>query len=477
MSPALRMLVGGLAGVLSVALIGVVSVVGVARQLPADLTALSSWRSPSQSTMVDDRQQVRAELLIVEPGVWPGDEHEELVEAFLAAAPSTFYESRSRRATSLGPALRRAFAGEGAPASALSVELARLLLAEETPGPVRRVREDLLATWLDADVSVSERAIAWLDHAPLCLGRRGLVRAADVCFGRPLAELSAGDKVAVAVAATWRLDLAGDPDQIRLRRTQVLDELVMRGGLSPVEAASIAHSPIPAPRSGGDEAWVELISLGARRRLGRGHETRAARIETSLIWALKEQLAARLGPEGTWFALEPKTGAVVAVNGDILGRSTAGNPSVGEVVAWATAVVAASSKSGRLPPKPVHATEPVWFQRVVLLPDVHRGREALRWQGSMDPLAGFAHHPLLRLPPQELLGIETLADLPRGGAYRVARVAGVPLLLHGDLVVGWSGTQGDVPPGDLGEHVSGVAFSRPGRYAWSEEQAPPQAPQ
>lgn len=475
MSPALRMLVGILGGVLSVSLIAVVSVLGVARQLPADLTALSSWESPGQSTVVDVTQRVRAELRIVESGVWPGDEHEELVEAFLAAAPATFYESRSKRATSLGPALRRAFAGEGPPASAMSIELARLLLAAEEPGPIRRVREDLVATWLDADVSMSRRAIAWLDRSCVCLGRRGLARAADVCFSRPLAQLSLADKVALAVAAAWRLDLAGDPDQIRLRRAQVLDELVTRNRLSAIEAAAIARSPIPAPHSEGGEAWIELISLGARRQLGRGHETRRARIETSLRWSLQEQLAGRLGADAAWLALEPRTGAVVAVNGDILGRSSAGNPSVGEVVAWATAVVAGSSSSGRLPIRPVNATPPMWFRQVVLMPDGRKERETLPWDSGMDPLAGFAHHPLLRLPPPELLGLASLADLPLQGAWRTARVAGVRLGLHGDLVVGWAGTQSDVLLGDLEEHVGGIAFSRPGRYAWSEEPPAPDA--
>ena len=475
MSPALRLLVGILGGVLSVSLIAVISVLGAARQLPADLSALSSWESPSQSTIVDDRQRVRAELRIVEPGVWPGDEHEELVEAFFAAAPASFYESRSRRATSLGPALRRALRGEGPPASAMSIELARLLLASEDPGPVRRVREDLVATWLDAEVSVSRRAVAWLDRAPLCVGRRGLRRAATACFGQQLDEMSLADLAALAVAATWRLDLAGDRDQIRARRTQVLDELVTRGRLSAVEAASLAHAPIPAPRSRGAEDWVDLVSLGVRRRLGRGQETRPARIETSLHWALQESLAAPLGSAGAWLALEPDTGAVVAVNGDILSRSSAGNPSVGHVVAWAAGVVSEASSSGRLPARPVAAIPPMWFRQVVLGADERRHREVVPWEPTMDPLDGFAHHPLLRLPPQELLGIESLAELPLVGAYREVRVAGVRLRLHGDLVVGWArggagaGTGADVPLDGLEEYVSDVAFSRPGRYAWSNE--------
>ena len=266
MSPALRMLVGVLGGVLSVALVAVVSVLGVARSLPADLAALSSWQSPVESVITDDHANVRATLLLVEPAAWPGDEHEELVEAFIAAAPPTFYESRSRRATSLGPALRRAVGGEGPPASALSIELARLLLADEEPGAVRRVREDLVATWLDAEVTVARRAIAWLDRAPLCLGQRGLQRAAAECLGRPLEKLGPADRAAIAVAATWRLDLAGDPAQIRLRRAQVLDELVIRGQITAVEAASYARSPIPAraspptgcrppPRSPASSTW------------------------------------------------------------------------------------------------------------------------------------------------------------------------------------------------------------------------------
>ena len=472
MSPALRMLVGVLGGVLSVALVAVVSVLGVARSLPADLAALSSWQSPVESVITDDHANVRATLLLVEPAAWPGDEHEELVEAFIAAAPPTFYESRSRRATSLGPALRRAVGGEGPPASALSIELARLLLADEEPGAVRRVREDLVATWLDAEVTVARRAIAWLDRAPLCLGQRGLQRAAAECLGRPLEKLGPADRAAIAVAATWRLDLAGDPAQIRLRRAQVLDELVIRGQITAVEAASYARSPIPAPRPTGPEAWVELMSLGVRHQLGRGNETRPARIETNLQWGLQEALLERLGPDAAWLAMSPERNAVVAVNGDILGRSSAGNPSVGDVVAWASGVVRNASASGRLATGTQAAPRPRWIERVVLRGDARRDLEVVSWVEAGDPLGGFARHPLLRLPAPELMGMDTLAELPLDGTTRATRVAGVELRLHGDLVLGWAGAGGSQPP-SLDEFTGGVAFSRPERYAWSDESDPP----
>lgn len=467
MSPALRMLVGILGGVLSIALIAVVSVLGVARQLPADLASLSAWESPRQTVVVDERGAVRGTLKVVESTTWPGDQHEGLIEAFIAAAPPSFYESQSRRATSLGPALRRAFGGESPPASALSIELARLLLAAEQPGPIRRVREDLVATWLDAEVSVGRRSIAWIDRAPICLGGRGLAPAADICLGKSLSALTLADQAALAVAATWRLDLAGDPAQIRMRRAQVLDELVVRGRLSSVEAAAFARSPIPAPRPQGPDAWVDVVSMGVRHRLGRGNETRSATIHTRLRWPLQERLREGLGA-AAWMALTPDDGAVVSLGGDILGRTRRGNPSVGDVVAWATAVVAQASASGRLPTRPVQAVRPLWLDRVVLEADERRGREEVLWDGATDPLGGFARHPLLRLPPIELLGVESLAELPLEGALRKARVAGVELRLHGDLVVGWSGTSS----AGLDDAVNGVAFSRPERYAWTTEQEP-----
>ena len=464
-------MVGVLGGALSVSLIAVVSVLGVARDLPADLAALSAWQSPNLSTIVDAGQSPRGELRLVESSAWPGDDHEELVEAFISAAPKSFYEARSRRATSLGPALRRAFGGEAPPASALSIELARLLLATESSGPVRRVREDLVATWLDAEVSVSSRAIAWLDRAPICLGHRGLVRAARACFGRPLEQLGLADLAAIAVAATWRLDLAGDPEQIRMRRAQVLDELLTRSRVTAAEATAFARSPIFAPHPEGPEAWVELIGLGVRHRLGRGNESRAARIETSLQWPLQQALSTQLGSDGIWLAVRPATNAVVAVGGDVLARRGSDDPSVGDVVCWAAAVVDAASASGRLSPDPVRTSPPRWSQRVVLAADSRRNREVVEWGVGNDPLGGVGTHPALRARPEELLGVDTLTDLSPQGPWRSTEAHGVRLLLHGALVVGWAGPD----PVAVADAVAGPAFSRPERFAWTNDAEPGEA--
>lgn len=434
------------------------------RRLPADLAGVSSWSSPAESTILDRAGIERARFRLVEPSSWPAGEHDELVEAFLAAAPRTFYEPRRSAATSVGAALRRVLAGEGPPASPLSTELARLLLAQEPPGAMRRLREDLVSTWLDATVPLSRRVVSWLDRVPLCLGRRGLEHAARVCLGNPLGELGTGARVGLAVAAAWQLDLAGDRDEIEVRRAEVFDALVVQKRLDGLDAAALVARGLAVPRPSGPEAWTELVALEPRHRFGRSNEERPVTVHTELEWELQRPLADQLGA-GSFVVLEPAAGIVRAMGGDLLGPvGTTNGPTPLDLAAWAAGVVRSAGVGGRLP----DAVEPaplVWTRELRVgdgpPEDPSASHRRLRTPGV---------HPRLASAPQDILGATSLTEFPLAGTLRRVTLDGATLLLHEELVVVHAGP-GDLAPlvPLLSDEAGGAAFSRPERFSWSVE--------
>jgi len=284
----------------------------VTGDLPSDASPVFAHSSPHPSWLLaaDGTKVLQFELVeVIEPArVVPP----ELVEAFLFAAAPSFYEARATRATSLSEAVRRAASGRATSASRLSTELARLILDDEPPGLRRRVREEILATRLDAERSAAARALVWLEWVPLCEGHRGLQRAAEDCLGVPVESWRAAEIAAVAAAAAGGLDLSDPPDLLIARREAVLDKLILQGGLDPEEAVKLGP-PVPrvSPRAGG--AWLRRALAEVRRR-GGAAEPRSVTAWTFLEPKLQDRLEA-IAPAGAWAALDPRTGGVVALGG------------------------------------------------------------------------------------------------------------------------------------------------------------------
>ncbi len=281
--------------------------------LPRGTAAVFAHASPEPSRLLAaDGSEVTSFALVeaIEPAeVVPP----ELVEAFLSAAEPSFYEARASRATPLVEALRRAAAGAAPSASRLSTELARLLLEDEPPGLRRRIREEILATRLDAEETAAARSLAWLEWVPLCDGHRGLQRAAADCLGVPVEAWGTGEIAAVAAAAAGGLDLADPSDVLVARRDAVVDRMIVQGGLDPVEAVRLpAPKPRVAPR--GTDAWLREALAETRRRAG--HVEPAPVVAwTHLRPSLQGRLEA-IAQDGAWAALDPRTGGILALGGD-----------------------------------------------------------------------------------------------------------------------------------------------------------------
>ncbi|MCP4873710.1 MAG: hypothetical protein GY898_33910 [Proteobacteria bacterium] len=284
----------------------------VTGDLPTDATPVFAHASSAPSALLaSDGTEVVSFRLVeaIEPArVVPP----ELIDAFLFAAEPSFYEARADRATPPTEAIRRAAAGSTTSASRLSTELTRLLLDAEPPGLRRRIREEILATRLDATRSAAERASIWLEWVPLCDGHRGLQRAAADCLGVPVEAWGPAEIAAVAAAAAGGLDLGDPPDVLLARRDAVVDKLVLQGGLDPEAAVKL---PAPAPRvmREGPDAWQREALSEARRRIGAAAPS-SVRVHIYLDPGMQAQLASATAG-GAWAALDPRTGGVLALGG------------------------------------------------------------------------------------------------------------------------------------------------------------------
>lgn len=286
----------------------------IAGDLPELGPALFAYTSPADSKLLDGSSGEVARFRVVEP-IEPADElPDDLVDAFLAASAPSFYEARAQATTPLLEAVRHGARGDAPTASRLSTELARLLLSDEAPGIRRRVREEILASRLDAEATTAERVRAWLEWAPLCRAHRGLVRAAG-CLGVPVEQWGPGSVATVAAAGAGWLDLADDPGLLVARRDAIVDLLVVRGDLDPEAAAALAP-----PRRGaiptGAQAWQEA-ALAEARATARRVEPAPVVVTTWLDSALQKVAGERFG-EHPWAGVLVETGGVAALGGDAL---------------------------------------------------------------------------------------------------------------------------------------------------------------
>ena len=396
---------------------------GVTSDLPASPEPILDYRSPEESVLLDGAGEVVTHFRLVDVAEPAGAPTDLLVEAFFAASAPSFYEARASRATSALDALRRAIRGVPPAASPLSTELARAMLAGEVPGLRRRIREEILATRLDADTSVVDRGHAWLEWIPLCGGRRGLGHAARVCLDTPWDDLTDRHLALLVGAAVADLDLQPPSELLEARRDAVLDRLVTLGRLDPEDSARYADGPVGVRHQAGAQAFAERTLMEVRR-LAREAEPRPV---TASSW-LEPRLQDRLGRAGlaSWAAIEPHRGAVLAFGGAVDGAGAALDLAV--------------RQAGR-----VRLAEPpeVRFLRRLEVP----GREEIP---LAPPASGRASRPA---DPVEIYA--ELMALPGPAGSKRLESGSCRVLIHPRLVVAACG-QDEAPGLDLAELVGAL---------------------
>ncbi len=171
-------------------------------------------------------------------------------DAVLDVEDATFYEHAGFDLKSTARALlSNANAGtirQGG--STITQQLVKKTLLTDERSVNRKVKEAVLATRLEKEMTKDQILEHYLNLVYFGNGAYGVGAAAETYFNVPLAELGPGQ--AALLAGLIRNPLANDPfrnpDQAKARRATALSQMVERGHLSAEEADRLKESPLPA---------------------------------------------------------------------------------------------------------------------------------------------------------------------------------------------------------------------------------------
>ncbi len=268
-----------------------------------------------------------------------------LTGAVLAVEDSRFFSHRGLDLRGLvRAALRNVAAGrvvEGG--STISQQLARALYLNAEPSLTRKLREAWLALRLEAHLEKEDLLERYLNAIYFGHGAYGVRAAAETYFGIEPQDLSLAQAalLAAVIRAPEALSPRRHPERALARRNLVLDRMVATGRLDPDAAARARAEPLglaPPPVAPDGAGYArDLVRAEVERLLPRYRgrlETAGLRVETTLdgrlqqlaqralaggLDALGTEPAASAGgvrqPQGALIALDPATGAVLAVVG------------------------------------------------------------------------------------------------------------------------------------------------------------------
>lgn len=210
-------------------------------------------------------------------------------------------------------------------ASTLTMQLARTL----RPHPrtlLGKLDEMALALRMEASTSKREILRAYMQHAPFGPQLRGAEAAARQLFGKPVAELSAGEAATLAAlpkAPGLYLSARGR-ERLRARRDFILQRLHETGGIDALQMARAQVEPLPDRVLAGGFVAPHLIEALRQGRLGPAPT--GARVELTLSSALQrsvetavaqhvEALRDRHVGAGAAVVLDNQSGAILAYVG------------------------------------------------------------------------------------------------------------------------------------------------------------------
>ncbi len=268
---------------------------------------------------------------------------ERLVRAVLAAEDSRFWRHRGIDPRAVLRALLADLRGGGPlqGGSTITQQLVknRLVGSRRTLG--RKVREALLAAWIETRMSKEEILAAYLNE--VYLGQDGpvsivgLPAASRFWFGKDVGDLELPEMATLAgmISSPGRFDPRRHPEAARKRRNWVLGRMAALGWLDPSEAEAARRAPlavVPPPRrldpAGDvlDAVRRELVRRGwepapgpvpvtVHTSIDPFLERRVRRALAGQLRRLERERPSRRPLEGAVVVLRPATGEVIALVG------------------------------------------------------------------------------------------------------------------------------------------------------------------
>ncbi|MBT6523224.1 MAG: peptidase, partial [Methylococcales bacterium] len=176
----------------------------------------------------------------------------QLLNAFIASEDQRFY---NHHGVDLRGLLRAIFklvisGKKKQGGSTITMQVARNFLLTREKTYIRKIKEIILALKIENELTKNEILELYINK--IFLGRKayGVVAAAEVYYGKPLAKLSLAQLAMVAglPKAPSSLNPINDPDRALIRRNYVLNRMLTLGYINQVEFDDAHAQPITASR-------------------------------------------------------------------------------------------------------------------------------------------------------------------------------------------------------------------------------------
>jgi 1A family penicillin-binding protein len=257
-----------------------------------------------------------------------------LADAVIAIEDRRFYEHNGIDFRSILRAFARNMKAGGIKegGSTITQQLARTLIQEDDRTVRRKIRETILAVYMEAHLSKDQILTRYLNNIYLGAGTTGISAAAQVYFGKKVRQLTLAESAMLAgiIQAPSHLNPLRNPRAARERARLVLDAMVSNGSLTRRQASSARKRPakvrrgrLPQPVRSWFADWIqgEALKLASVQ----GFQGGVLRVHTTLSPALQslaervvahslKQDGANKSAQVALVAMKPN-GAVVAMVG------------------------------------------------------------------------------------------------------------------------------------------------------------------
>ena len=218
--------------------------------------------------------------------------------------------------------------------STISQQLAKILFLTPERSLSRKIRETLLALWLERRFAKDQILEIYLNRVYLGAGTYGVDAAAHRYFGKSAAKLTLFESAVIAglLKAPTRFSPANGPDRAVARAAQVLDNMIEAGFINPADAATAQKqgSTLAVVGRPGSRYFADWVADQIREFAGAGNRdvtirtTLDPRLQVAAETAIADILA-RSGPRNA-----VSQGALVALSSDGAVRAMVGGRDYGQ---------------------------------------------------------------------------------------------------------------------------------------------------
>jgi 1A family penicillin-binding protein len=214
-----------------------------------------------------------------------------LVDAVIAIEDRRFYRHRGVDLRGVLRAFARNMEAGGVKegGSTITQQLARTLINEDDRTIRRKIREAVLALYMESKLSKDEILTRYLNNIYLGAGATGISAAAEIYFGKAVRDLTPAESAMIAglIQAPSVLNPLRNLDAARRRAAVVLDAMVESGALSEAEASAAKNNParaIPAQSPEPTGSWFADWAYEEAKKIAEADEGRnpVIHVETTL---------------------------------------------------------------------------------------------------------------------------------------------------------------------------------------------------